>query len=90
MSSARQRLETQIYHLMTQKVSERHEKKNGKKFLVCLHVLKFVKVFKLDMSTYQRSSACVGGPVVLQPSSLCLRSLSRFFSYLALSGALPL
>ena len=90
MSSARQRLETQIYHLMTQQVSERHEKKKRKKSLVCLHVLKFVKVFKLDMSTYQRSSACVGGPVVLQPSSLCLRSLSRFFSYLALSGALPL
>ena len=64
--------------------------KTEKKSLVCLHVLKFVKVFKLDMSTYQRSFACVGGPVALQPSSLCLRSLSRFFSYLALSGALPL
>ena len=89
MSSARQRLETQIYHLLTQQVSERNEK-NEKKSLVCLHVLKFVKVFKLDMSTYQRSSACVGGPVALQPSSLCLRSLSGFFSFLALSGALPL
>lgn len=56
--------------------------KKRKKFLDCLHVLKFVKVFKLDVSTYQRSSACVGGPVALQPSSLCLRSLSRFFSCL--------